>query len=129
MLFFKDWCKKTGNDYETYQVQDMFGHWHYLKDIKIITTDNAIKWKKFKDLMGGSLESAYEYWCNKVNEDGSVFGIVKTDHPSKLGEYQQLSYQMVNTLPCTKDDVRVIKYYVLLLICVLIAIHKNVNQK
>ena len=50
----------------------MFGHWHYLKDIKIITTDNAIKWKKFKDLMGGSLESAYEYWCNKVNEDGSV---------------------------------------------------------
>lgn len=105
-LFFKDWCEKTGNDYETYQVQDMFGHWHYLKDIKIITTDNAIKWKKFKDLMGGSLESAYEYWCNKVNEDGSVFGIVKTDHPSKLGEYQQLSYQMVNTLPCTKDDVR-----------------------
>lgn len=104
-LFFKDWCKKTGNDYETYQVQDMFGHWHYLKDIKIITTDNAIKWKKFKDLMGGSLESAYEYWCKKVNEDGSVFGIVKTDHPSKLGEHQQLSYQMVNTLPCTKDDV------------------------
>lgn len=105
-LFFKDWCKKTGNDYETYQVQDMFGHWHYLKDIKIITTDNAIKWKKFKDLMGGSLESAYEYWCKKVNEDGSVFGIVKTDHASKLGKYQQLSYQMVNTLPCTKDDVR-----------------------
>lgn len=84
----------------------MFGHWHYLKDIKIITTDNAIKWKKFKDLMGGSLESAYEYWCKKVNEDGSVFGVVKSDHPSKLGEYQQLSYQMVNTLPCTKDDVR-----------------------
>lgn len=105
-LFFKDWCEKTGNDYETYQVQDMFGHWHYLKDIKIITTDNAIKWKKFKDLMGGSLESAYEYWCKKVNEDGSVFGIVKTDHISKLGEYQQLSYQMVNTLPCNKDDVR-----------------------
>lgn len=105
-LFFKDWCEKTGNDYETYQVQDMFGHWHYLKDIKIITTDNAIKWKKFKGLMGGSLESAYEYWCKKVNEDGSVFGIVKTDHTSKLGEYQQLSYQMVNTLPCNKDDVR-----------------------
>lgn len=110
-LFFKDWCEKTGNDYETYQIQDMFGHWHYLKDIKIITTDNAIKWKKFKDLMGGSLESAYEYWCKKVNEDGSVFGVVKSDHPSKLGEYQQLSYQMVNTLPCTKDDVNNICYF------------------
>lgn len=58
--------------------------------------------------MGGSLESAYEYWCKKVNEDGSVFGVVKSDHPSKLGEYQQLSYQMVNTLPCTKDDVNLV---------------------
>lgn len=105
-LFFKDWCEKTGNDYETYQVQDMFGHWHYLKDIKVITTDNAIKWKKFKELMGGSLEAAYDYWCEKVNENDCIFGVVKTDHPSKLGEYQQLSYQMVNTLPCTKDDVR-----------------------
>lgn len=105
-LFFKDWCEKTGNDYETYQLQDMFGHWHYLKDIKVITTDNAIKWKKFKDLMGGSMESAYDYWCKKVEEDGCVFGVVKTDHPSKLGKYQQLSYQMVNTLPCTKDDVK-----------------------
>lgn len=106
--FFKDWCSKNGHNYDTYQVQDMFGHWHYLKDIKIITTDNAIKWKKFVDLMGGTLESAYSYWCNRIKEDGNNWGIVKTDHPSKLGEYQQLSYQMINTLPCTKDDVKTI---------------------
>lgn len=105
-LFFKDWCKKHGYDYETHQVQDMFGHWHYLKDIKMITTDNAIKWKKFIDLMGGTLQSAYSYWCNRIHADGDIWGIVKTDHPSKLGEYQQLSYQMINTLPCTKEDVR-----------------------
>ena len=97
---------ENGHDYNTYQVQDMFGKWHYLKDIKMITTDNAIKWKKFADLMGNTLEEAYEYWCNRIRKDGCLWGVVKTDHPSKLGEYQQLSYQMINTLPCTKDDVR-----------------------
>ena len=104
--FFKDWCEKNDRDYETYQVQDMFGNWHYVKDIKMITTDNAIKWKKFVDLMGGSLESAYSYWCDRIHADGDIWGIVKTDHSSKLGEYQQLSYQMINTLPCTREDVR-----------------------
>lgn len=107
-LFFQDWCRKNGYDYETYQVQDMFGNRHFLKDIKMITTDNAIKWKKFIDLMGGTPESAYSYWCDRIHEDGDMWGIVKTDHPSKLGNYQQLSYQMINTLPCTKEDVKTI---------------------
>ena len=104
--FFKDWCAENGYDYETHQVQDMFGNWHYLKDIKMITTDNAIKWKKFVDLMGGTLEKAYDYWCDRISADGCIWGIVKTDHESKLGNYQQLSYQMVNTRPCSKDDVK-----------------------
>lgn len=101
--FFRDWCASTGNDYETYQVSDMFGRNHYLRDIKMITTDNAIKWKKFRDLMG---EDPYEYWCDRIRLDGNVWGIVKTDHPSKLGNYQQLSYQMVNTLPCSRDEIK-----------------------
>lgn len=114
-LFFKDWCEKTGHDYETYEVQDMFGVWHKLKDIRMITTDNAIKWKKFMNLMGNTPAEAYKYWCDRVNADGSYWGIVKTDHPSKLGGVQQMSYQMVNTLPsynidipspCSTDDVR-----------------------
>lgn len=104
--FFKDWCEENGYDYETHMIQDMFGKWHYLKDIKMITTDNAIKWKKFQDLMGNSITAAYEYWCERIHSDGDIWGIVKTDHPSKLGNYQQLSYQMINTLPCTKEDVK-----------------------
>ena len=104
--FFADWCNKSGYDYQTYQIQDMFGKWHYLKDIKMITTDNAIKWKKFANLMGNTLSEAYEYWCDRIHADGDIWGIVKTDHPSKLGNYQQLSYQMINTLPCTKDDIK-----------------------
>ena len=54
------------------------------------------------------MPEAYEYWCDRIRADGCVWGIVKTDHESKLGNYQQLSYQMVNTLPCSKKDVKAI---------------------
>lgn len=103
-LFFKDWCKKNNVDYETYEVKDMFGISHRLKDIKMITTDNAIKWKKFMNLMGDTPAEAYQYWCDRVEADGCYWGIVKTDHPSKLGSGQQMSYQMINTLPSYNPD-------------------------
>ena len=104
-LFFRDWCAANGEDYNTYQVQDMFGEWHYVKDIKVITTDNAIKWRKFMNLMGNTPAEAYRYWCSRIKADGENWGIVKTDHQSKLGHMQQLSYQMINTLPCSPEDV------------------------
>ena len=102
--FFRDYCAENGIDYETYEVSDMFGK-HLAKNVKIIVTDNGIKWKKFVDLMGGDLTSAYQYWKNRVNNDGSIWGIIKSDHPSKLGNVQQLSYQMLNSLPCTQEDI------------------------
>lgn len=85
--FFKDYF---GDTYETAILIDMFGVKHYAKDIELITTDNAMKWIKF--------DKSYEYWCEKVEENGSLFGVVKTAHPSKLGEVQKMSYQMVNSL-------------------------------
>ena len=109
-LFIQDYCNQHNIDYDTYEIIDMFGNPHLAKSIKIITTDNAIKWKKFIDLMGDNLPSAYNYWCNKVISDGCVWGIVKTDHTSKLGSVQQMSYQMINTLPCTKSDIEKIAH-------------------
>lgn len=106
--FFKDWCTENGYDYQTHQVQDMFGNWHYLKDIRMITTNNAVKWLKFRDLMGETPNDAYQYWCDRIKADNNTWGIVKTDHKSKLGDYQQLSYQMINTLPCTSVDTRAV---------------------
>lgn len=106
--FFRDYAAKNGIDYNTWTLVDMFGRKHLAKDVKIITTNNAIKYLKFKDLMGGTAESAYDYWCDKVRADGCYWGCVKTDHPSKLsyqGDVQQLSYQMVNTLPCSKEEI------------------------
>lgn len=100
--FFKDWCDENGKDYETYEVTDYFGKKKLLKNIKAITTENAIKWKKFSDLMG---RDPYSYWANIVKKDGCLWGVVKTDHPSKLGRQQQLSYQMLNVLPATQSEI------------------------
>lgn len=85
--FFKDYF---GDDYYSATVKDMFGNEHCVKDIELITTDNAMKWLKF--------DISYEYWCEKVYENNCMFGIVKTAHESKLGEVQRMSYQMVNCL-------------------------------
>ena len=86
-LFFKDYF---GNDYEAAKVKDMWGNEHFVKDIELITTDNAVKWLKF--------DVSYEYWCEWVHKNGDLFGIVKTAHKSKLGDTQRMSYQMVNAL-------------------------------
>ena len=103
--FFRDYAAEHGIDYDTWKLLDMFGQSHPVKDIEIVTTDNAIKWKKFVLHMGGTIQAAYYYWCSKIRADGCRWGIVKTDHPSKIGRYQQMSYQMVNTLPLTKEEI------------------------
>lgn len=102
--FFKDWF---GDSYEDAQVPDMWGNMHYVKDVKLITTDNALKWLKFKGV-------TFDYWADKVRANGSLFGIVKTAHPSKLGSVQRMSYQMINALDeNTIDEVmRVSKDYI-----------------
>lgn len=106
--FFQDYY---GDDYETATVTDMFGFEHFVKDIKLITTDNAMKWLKFKDV-------DYSYWLNKVCENDCMFGIVKTAHASKLGEVQRMSYQMINSLgieimpevvQCSMDYIELLK--------------------
>lgn len=86
-LFFRDYF---GDDYYSATIKDMWGNEHYVKDIELITTDNAMKWIKY--------DVSYDYWCNKVYENDCMFGIVKTAHPSKLGNVQRMSYQMVNSL-------------------------------
>lgn len=96
--FFKDYY---GDQYETAIIKDMFGNEHYAKDIQLITTDNAMKYLKFG--------ISYEYWCQKVHECDDYFGVVKTSHRSKLGNVQQMSYQMVNTLEMECMP-RVLKY-------------------
>ena len=107
--WFKDYY---GDKYENAVIKDMWGNEHKVTDIKMVTTDNAIKWIKFDGV-------TYEYWCERVKQDNNnYFGIVKTAHPSKLGDVQYQSYQMVNALDidtiegavqCTKDYIYLLK--------------------
>ena len=87
-LFFKDYF---GKEYDTAVVKDMWGHEIPAKQVKLITTENALKFIKFQGI-------TFEYWSEWVRKNDCLFGIVKTAHHSKLGDVQRMSYQMVNTL-------------------------------
>ena len=82
--------EKFGTEYETAELTDIYGLKHKVSEIKLITTENAMKWMKF--------DVSYEYWSDWVRKNGAMFGIVKTAHESKLGRVQRMSYQMVNVL-------------------------------
>lgn len=102
--YFKDYYK---TEYDTATVTDMFGNVMKVSDVKVIVTDNSIKWLKFKDLMGKTDLKAYRSYKKFMQRDGEQFAIVKTAHKSKYGNLQRSSYQMNNSLPTT--DVEVLK--------------------
>lgn len=85
--FMKDYY---GDAYETATVKDMWGRDVRIKDVRLITTNNAFKWLKFK--------IPFDYWSSWIRKNGCQFGIVKTSHESKLGDVQRMSYQMMNSL-------------------------------
>lgn len=99
--FFKDYCSEHGKDYETFVVKDLWNQNHFAKDIELITTENSMKWMKFFDT-----KDDFDYWCKKVNENGNMFGIVKTAHESKFGNFQRMSFQMVNALDCDSKKMK-----------------------
>lgn len=100
--YFKDFYK---TEYENATVKDMFGNVMKVSDIKVIVTDNSIKWLKFKELMGGTPRKAYEYYKKFMAKDGEQFAIVKSAHKSKYGNIQRSSYQINNSLPTTDSEV------------------------
>lgn len=84
------------SDYDTATVKDMFGRDVPVRSIKLITTDNAIKWLKFG--------VTFDYWADWVSKGNCEWGIVKTSHESKFGEVQRTSYQMINALDMESMD-------------------------
>ena len=102
--FFKDKLNLSDDAYERRRVKDMFGNSLKLKDIKVVTTENAIKWIKFADIMGDSAQEAYEYYKRVMEYHGNLFAIVKTGHASKCGELQRASYQICNSLPISGTE-------------------------
>ena len=76
-------------------------------DIKVIVTENSLKWFKFLELMSknGTIEDSFKYYSKVMKKDGEMFAIVKTAHRSKYDELQRSSFQMNNTLLTTDRDI------------------------
>ena len=100
--YFKD---KYGDKYEGAVETDMLGRKMKVSDIKVIVTENSLKWMKFVDLMGGTLQKAYEYYERFMKKHGEEFAIVKTAHASKWGDMQRSSYQMNGSLPTVDEQI------------------------
>lgn len=100
--YFKDYY---GDKFDHAIVTDMLGREIKVSDIKVVITENSLKWMKFVDLMGGTCESAFMYYNKFMKKHGERFAIVKTGHSSKWGELQRSSYQMNGSLPTTDEDI------------------------
>lgn len=105
--YFQDYYK---DDYENAYIAsgvDMFGRKMKVSNIKVIVTDNSLKWLKFTDYMSesGTKKAAFRAYKKIMKNDGYTFQIVKTAHSSKYGDLQRSSFQMNNTLPTTDENI------------------------
>lgn len=103
--FFKDYYKDNYNDA---MVKDMFGREKKAKDIKLIMCPSSLKFLKLADIkFKGNKQQCYDYWLSHVE---SKWGICKWEHPSKYGhgEYQRMSYQMINALNLADEDLKIL---------------------
>lgn len=115
--FFREYCKEHEYDYETYEREDDYGNRIKVKDIELITTPSSIKIEKFNNEVIEKLKKDgctdedindniwLKYWKDNC---GTTFGICKTEKPSHYedGKYNVLSYQMLNDIPFTKDELK-----------------------
>lgn len=107
-LFLRDNCPHNV-EFDTWELKDMFGNKILAKDVHMITTPNSLKALKFSKLLktNKTPKNMYKYWKKVVKRDEELFGVCKNEYASKRGEnLQQMSYQMINSLPISKEEVR-----------------------
>lgn len=114
--YLKDEAQDRGIDFNTWEILDYFGNPVEAKNIHMITTPSSLKALKFIGIVG-TKKDMWNHWSEVVDKEGSLFGIVKEEKQSKLGTnecgnpIQQMSYQMLNSLPCTPDELSDIASY------------------
>ena len=108
--FFKTCCINTKIsqfflDNGITEVKDMFGNVMDATKIKLITTPSSLKLFKFAYKLSGK-NLTYDYWLNSLHDNDFKFGVCKTESSSKFNEVNQLSYQIINSLPLTANDIK-----------------------
>lgn len=97
--FFKE---MFGNEYESKILKDMFGNKYFAKDIKLIITPSSLKYLKFSYKFK-SEKACYKDWLRNIDD---IFGIVKSDKFGNYGTWNRLTYQIINSMPFTREDIR-----------------------
>lgn len=86
-----------------------------VEDIKLITTPNSLKFMKqkrfisFREPVEDMERAAFEYWLHEIEKDDCIFGIVKSEYAS--GFIKGYNYQVDNSMPLSKDEVRKLLSY------------------
>lgn len=103
--FFKEWFK---DEYETATVEDMFGKPIKVSEIKMVINPSDLKALKYS-YAKGTKEDMWNHWKKFTKEElNSEFGVCKWEKLTKRTDedelkegkrYQQMSYQMINSLP------------------------------
>lgn len=91
----QEWFEDNG----VVEVKDMFGNTYKASEIKLVTTPNSLKFLKFAYKFGeqeDSKSACYEHWKNNID---SKFGVVKYDSEGNYGNYNRLTYQLINSIP------------------------------
>ncbi|KIL74346.1 hypothetical protein [Bacillus badius] len=131
-LFFEEYARENDIDYDTWEIKNMYGESVHVKDIEMITTPSSLKALKFADVFveDGDLKQdkevwgqfwkenrneyekqMFNYWKDLVKKEGDLFGVVKHEKESKRGHdnngniLNQMSYQMLNSMPLSKEDI------------------------
>lgn len=100
--FFRDYAKANGIDYDTWQIENMFGEPMFVKDIHCIITPNSLKALKFAHKKKSKKEM-WKHWKEKVRKE-NMFGVVKQEKSSQRGYdddgniLNQTSYQILNSM-------------------------------
>lgn len=122
-LFYKEYADNHGIDYDKWYVKDMFGNEIKVTDIHLITTPSSLKALKFavnefgeagKDYTDRQInklqKKMFHHWKSVVRKDKNQFGICKSEKASKYNTndkiLQQMSYQMLNSIPFTYEQVK-----------------------
>ncbi|MWV44955.1 hypothetical protein GRF59_15135 [Paenibacillus sp. HJL G12] len=108
--FLRNHCP-LGTNYDDWELESMHSEKIFAKDVHFITTPSSLKALKFSRLKG-SEKNMWEYWKKIVIKDKCLFGVCKSEKKSKRGYddmgrvLQQTSYQMINSLPMTREDIK-----------------------
>ncbi|MEX3710881.1 hypothetical protein ABFV99_00605 [Cytobacillus horneckiae] len=116
--FLSDYADANGKDFDSWEIEDMFGNKIPASKIKLIINPSCLKILKYSYACGSKKE-IYEHWRKTVkNNESSLWGICKSEKETKRGftddnqPLQRMSYQMINSLPIkNKADINKISKY------------------